>query len=258
MPIVYFFLLVCFVIAWPISLCLDWILGVEVSGTYSRSELMEIVEINKDREAKFEAEELGIVRGALKFSETRASSCMTPLDAAYHIDSRSVLDKVRKQAPCRLPHRPPKRVPRCLIIDTQALIMELLSKGHSRIPVHRPGDKADVFAVLFSDDLIGIGYDKRLPVMKVIDTCNGRARLHKVKETTSIINCFKYCQKQRVHLLVVTDDAGTTVGLLSMEDILEEIVQEEIVDESDPVINQAAISDRNSLVTRANSMLEGM
>ena len=105
-PIVYFFLAVCFVIAWPISKCLDWILGVEVSGTYSRAELMEIVKINMDRELKLQAEELGILQGALKFSETRAESCMTPLDATFHLDDTSVLDR--------------------------NLIIEILHRGHSR------------------------------------------------------------------------------------------------------------------------------
>lgn len=104
----------------------------------------------------------------------------------------------------------------------------LLTAGHSRIPVI--GES--------TDDIIGILYAKDL--LQYLHK-NGDAGVtlreiardpYYVPETTGIDTLLENMKRKRVHLAIVVDEYGGVAGLVSLEDILEEIVGE-IVDEYD-------------------------
>jgi CBS domain containing-hemolysin-like protein len=104
----------------------------------------------------------------------------------------------------------------------------LLQAGHSRIPVI--GES--------TDDIIGILYAKDL--LRYVNIVNGQPVALKeivrepyyVPETTGIDKLLEMMKRERVHVAIVVDEYGGVAGLVSMEDILEEIVGE-IVDEYD-------------------------
>ena len=104
----------------------------------------------------------------------------------------------------------------------------MLQAGHSRIPVI--GET--------TDDILGILYAKDL--LRHIDGVNGRQLTLKeivrepfyVPEATGIDKLLEMMKRERVHMAIVVDEYGGVAGLVSMEDILEEIVGE-IVDEYD-------------------------
>ena len=105
---------------------------------------------------------------------------------------------------------------------------QLLAAGHSRIPVI--GET--------TDDIVGILYAKDL--LKHVSTGKERSASLKeivrepyyVPETTGVDTLLENMKRKRVHLAIVVDEYGGVAGLVSMEDILEEIVGE-IVDEYD-------------------------
>ena len=106
---------------------------------------------------------------------------------------------------------------------------ELLEGGHSRVPV--VGETID--------DILGILYAKDL--LRHIDNGNGRAVTLKdivreaiyVPETTGIDNLLERMKREHVHIAIVIDEYSGVAGLVTLEDILEEIVGE-ITDEYDP------------------------
>jgi putative hemolysin len=111
------------------------------------------------------------------------------------------------------------------IDDVLALIIE---SGHSRYPVYR--ERADqVLGVLYAKDLFRAvrehGRDFKLG--EVV-----RKDVFFVAETHKIGALLKEMQSRRVHLAVVTDEFGGTAGIITLEDILEEIVGD-IQDEHD-------------------------
>lgn len=105
----------------------------------------------------------------------------------------------------------------------------MLEAGHSRVPVI--GET--------TDDIVGILYAKDL--LQYLDASNGRAAPLRdivreplyVPETTSIDKLLERLNRERVHMAIVIDEYSGVSGLVTMEDVLEEIVGE-IVDEYDP------------------------
>ena len=105
---------------------------------------------------------------------------------------------------------------------------EVLRSGHSRLLVVGDGGLDDVLGFLHAKDLLTVPEAVRsapLPLGKI-------RRLPIVRDDTIVDDVLLALQKARVHLALVADADGRTVGLVSLEDALEELVGE-IVDESD-------------------------
>jgi len=104
---------------------------------------------------------------------------------------------------------------------------EALALGRSRLPVYEDN----------VDDVIGIGYAKDL--MRAEHDGHGgdpvRAHVrpaHFVPETKRLTDLLREMQERKFHLSVVVDEYGSTAGLVTLEDLIEELVGE-IVDEYD-------------------------
>jgi len=100
--------------------------------------------------------------------------------------------------------------------------------GHTRIPIHKESiDK--IVGILHAKDLLklwGEDPESKLP-FEVL-----RAPYF-VPETQNISEILKNLKEKKTHLAIVTDEYGGTAGIITIEDILEEIVGE-ILDEHDP------------------------
>lgn len=103
----------------------------------------------------------------------------------------------------------------------------VLASGKSRIPV-TGDDLDDVVGVLYARDLLVLmdSGEGPLPVTKVMRP------VHFIPETKRVSELLRELQQSKVHLAVVVDEFGGTAGLVTIEDLLEEIVGE-IVDEYD-------------------------
>lgn len=111
-------------------------------------------------------------------------------------------------------------------IDTDALFQIVVESGYSRIPV---------FAETF-DNIIGVLYVKDLlPHLKELQNFNWNSVVRPayfVPETKKVKELLNELQIQKIHMAIVVDEYGGTTGIVTLEDILEEIVGE-ISDESD-------------------------
>jgi gliding motility-associated protein GldE len=106
------------------------------------------------------------------------------------------------------------------------VLKQINDTGYSRLPVY-DGNLDQIKGILFTKDL--------LPYLNENDNFNWQSLLRKpffVPESKKIDDLLKDFQKNRVHLAIVVDEFGGTSGLISMEDILEEIFGE-INDEFD-------------------------
>ncbi|MDQ3973531.1 MAG: hemolysin family protein, partial [Actinomycetota bacterium] len=112
----------------------------------------------------------------------------------------------------------------------------MLREGHSRIPVYRD-DRDKIVGLVYAKDVLGRLHsdgDEDGPWEDLLRPA------YFVPELKTVDGLLRELQSQRVHLAIVVDEYGATAGLVTIEDILEEIVGE-IVDEYDreePLIEQ--------------------
>ena len=107
--------------------------------------------------------------------------------------------------------------------------------GHSRFPFTPTGDLDDVDGIILAKDLLFLDHD--LPEgdePAEPDWQRIKAQLLVVPENKHLDEALRLFQEQRKHLAVVVDEYGGTQGVVTLEDVLEEIVGE-IVDETDLV-----------------------
>ena len=113
------------------------------------------------------------------------------------------------------------------IDDTRdAIIQKVIDEGYSRVPVYK--DSIDnIIGIIYSKDLISAAEFRELIVLTDI-----LRPVYFVPETKQIGEILKDFQKKRIHLGIVVNEHGNVEGLITLEDIIEEIVGE-IEDEYD-------------------------
>jgi len=104
------------------------------------------------------------------------------------------------------------------------LIRVIKESGFSRIPIYR-GTIDNIIGMVYSKDIIlNLGSQKR--IKDLMRLC------YFIPENMKLIFILNYFRKNKIHLAVVVDEYGGTTGLVTLEDVLEEIVGE-ILDETD-------------------------
>ncbi len=127
-------------------------------------------------------------------------------------------------------------VPQSLTIKDAAR-MEERWRMHSRVPVY-DGEPDNVVGIALSQDILmaaAVGQEtlKLSQLMRPV---------HFVPETAPLDRIFVDFFERYQHLFVVVDEYGSVTGVISMEDILEEIIGREIVDESDKARNMRELA----------------
>jgi putative hemolysin len=140
----------------------------------------------------------------------------------------------------------------CTSLDTPLeKVKELINKhGHSRIPIYK--DNIDnIIGTLHAKDLLLIEREKELDLSKLV------RKPYFIPESKKIDELLKEMKKEKIHLAVVVDEYGGTSGLVTMEDILEEIVGE-IQDEYDMEEEKIKRLDEKNFRVSANISIEDL
>ncbi len=163
-------------------------------------ELLSVVS-EAEQERDFGQAERHMIRAVVDFSTRQVDEVMTP---------RTEMEGIEKT-------------------DDLLVIREFINEaGHSRIPVYEE-DLDHIVGVLYAKDLLD--YLARDAAEFRIDEVLREARF--VPETKPIAEMLLEFQRDKVHLAIVLDEYGGTAGLVTIEDVIEEIVGE-IQDEFEP------------------------
>jgi len=166
---------------------------------WSREEIQDIIQKS---ETDIDAEEKSMLAGVLEVSETQVRDVMIPRSQMVVID----IDD-----------------------DINEMIRVIVESGHSRFPVMGE-DRDEVLGVLLAKDLLryfGRKAGQDVPVRKLLRPA---AVIPESKRLNALLNEFRASHN---HMAIVVDEYGGVSGLLTIEDVLEEIVGE-IDDEHDP------------------------
>ncbi|MCK5130675.1 MAG: HlyC/CorC family transporter [Candidatus Sabulitectum sp.] len=112
--------------------------------------------------------------------------------------------------------------------DIGSIVAQVKKAGHSRIPVYRKIID-DIAGVLYAKDLLGVPLDAEDGKFKLENIIR---EAYFVPEFKRIDELFAEFQTNRIHMAVVVDEYGGTAGIVTMEDIVEEVFGE-IRDEFD-------------------------
>ena len=102
--------------------------------------------------------------------------------------------------------------------------------GYSRIPVYE-GDLDNVIGILYYKDFYSLAYNKSTTINSIL-----KPAIY-VTKTQKVNDLMKELQDKQLHMAIVTDEYGSTAGVVTLEDILEEIVGD-IWDEHDEIIEE--------------------
>jgi len=194
---------IAYPIARPIAMVLDHFLGNELPTTYSNKELMDIISEHEDSEhSPIDEDEERIMHGALQFSHMRVREVMTPEDKVVMFEKNQRL--------------------------SQEFFAEVNNSGFSRIPVYS-GNRTNVVGILYVKDLLieqdGVALHE---TAEAFDT--GYIQVKSSDLLDVVLGRMLKCSQ---HLAIVKNKNNQFVGVISMEDVIEEIIQQEIEDEDD-------------------------
>jgi len=140
----------------------------------------------------------------------------------------------------------------CMIdinIPSKEIIKEVLNSGHSRVPLYENGQD-NIIGVLHVKDILKSISNAEV-VLSEIDTRKIMRSTWFVPETTSLVKQLKAFQQKREHFAVVVDEYGALMGIVTLEDILEEIVGD-IQDEYDEEITGINKLKEGGAILRGN------
>ncbi|KAF9200283.1 hypothetical protein BGZ49_009494, partial [Haplosporangium sp. Z 27] len=196
--------------AYPIAWLLDSWLGVHHGTTYRRTELKTLVSLHQvDGIGELTDDEVTIIASVLDLKEKPVSSVMTPLEDVFTLSEDAILD--------------------------EQLMEEIVSAGYSRIPIYRHDDPNNFIGMLLVKRLITYDPEDHIPVRQF--TINS---LPEAAPNTSCLDILNFFQEGRSHMAIVTSEPGgfgVPVGVITLEDVIEELLGEEIVDESDVYVD---------------------
>ena len=172
---------------------------VSFSSLISREEIDHIVSEGSANGALEEGERK-MIHGVIAFEDTRVSEVMAPRIDVYAINDEGTAAEAVK-----------------IFVES----------GHSRIPVYKE-DLDDVIGVLYAKDLLAplVNADRDISILKVM-----RKPLF-VPETMKTDEALEIMKKSKKHIAIVVDEYGGTAGVITLEDLIEEIVGD-IQDEYD-------------------------
>lgn len=169
------------------------------AGMVTEAEIMTLVDAGEE-EGAIEMEEKEMIYSVFQLDQTLAREIMLPRIDMVALDIETPLPEA---------------------IDL------ILKSGHSRIPLYEES-LDNIVGLLYAKDLLSVWSEDRQSV-------NLRAimrKTHFVPETKRVLDLLRELQHEKVHMAVVIDEYGGTAGLVTIEDVVEEIVGE-IRDEYD-------------------------
>ncbi|KAL1801336.1 hypothetical protein ACET3X_001678 [Alternaria dauci] len=211
-PIVLGLMYIMGIIAWPTAKLLDYLLGEDHGTVYKKGGLKTLVSLHQSlglEHERLNEDEVTIITAVLDLKAKAVGNIMTPMKDVFTMSSDTILD--------------------------EKMMDNILSAGYSRIPIHTPENENNFVGMLLVKMLIT--YDPE-DALRVRDFA--LATLPETRPETSCLDILNFFQEGKSHMVLVSEfpaEARGAVGVVTLEDVIEELIGEEIIDESDVFID---------------------
>jgi len=205
-------------------------IGIEPVGeheVHSPEELRYLIQ-ESSKQGALEFSEQELIENVFQFTETTAGQVMVPRSRIIGLEMSMRIDE---------------------------LLDHVMEEGYSRLPVYK-GSVDEITGIVYAKDLLTLMHHKDLIIIHDI--------LHPayfVSEDVKLKKLLRDMQIHKVHMAIVLDEFGGTAGLITLEDVIEELVgniQDEYDDET-PVLSSTTANDFELLasvhIAEANEVL---
>lgn len=199
---------------------LSLIIKSPVDQGITEEELLTIVD-EAEQDGNLDKDESELIRSAIEFNELEVRDIFTP-----RIDIAAIPSDISKEEAAHV----------------------FSETGYSRLPVYE-GTLDNVIGILYLKDFYNSAFNRRTNIADIIKP------VIYVPKSKKISDLRKELQQQQLHIAVVMDEFGCTVGIVTLEDILEELVGE-IWDEHDEVIREISEVAENRYIVSGKANIE--
>ncbi|MES9831627.1 MAG: hemolysin family protein [Candidatus Thiodiazotropha sp. DIVDIV] len=223
-PIIYGFMRIIYPLVWLFLQFTNWVQSSTKAmddPLITESEVITLIE-HGEEEGVIDTGEREMIERIFNFNDLKAEDVMTPRRQVFRLDGRRSLR------------------------DT---LPDILKEGYSRIPVYSD-DPDEIVNVIILRDIIGLIAKGELDVE--LSTL-GQEPLF-TSAITPIDELIRTLKNKSTHLAVVVDEHGAMVGVISLEDMLEELVGE-IYDESDEKPDDIMVLNEHKILVKGTAEL---
>ena len=185
-----------------------------------QKEIQQLIDVGEE-EGLLSEDEGEMIQSILSFSDTLAREIMVPRTDAIIISADTQIEE---------------------------LLQLVIQEGHSRFPVHG-GSIDNIIGILHVKDLLSCWSEDHLDLKDIVRTP------YFIPETKKISHLLKELRDKKSHMAIVIDEYGGTAGLVTIEDIIEEIIGE-IHDEYDNEDTLMVATDEGDLLVDARLEIE--
>lgn len=210
-PIVLAIMYFMYPIAYPTACVLDYFLGESHGTIYKKAGLKSLVSLHRSDETidGLTEDEVHIIASVLDLREKYVVDVMTPIEDVFTISINAILD--------------------------ESLVNKILTNGYSRIPIRESENGSNYIGMLLVKSLISYDTDDNLPVSHFPISA-----LPETFPDTSCLDILNFFQEGKSHMAIVSSNPGGyggALGVITLEDVIESLIGEEIVDETDVFVD---------------------
>jgi putative hemolysin len=216
-PIIKYMMIITHPFVWLLSISTNFVLKLlrikplPLEGKITEKDIKEMI-VSGHIEGLYQTYEKRMLERVFQFDDLTAKIIMTPINEVYHIKLND---------------------------DENQMMKELIESGYSRVPVVNQENQFK--GIILTKDLLNITIDATQKFQDFI-----REPLV-INETSKINNVFHQMRKGNMHFAIVKNKKGQTTGIVTLEDIVEEVVGN-IYDEYDETSAIESIDDLTYIV----------
>eukprot|EP01053_Blabericola_migrator_P006504 Blabericola_migrator_1__6503@NODE_327_length_9735_cov_125_899772_g264_i0_p2_GENE_NODE_327_length_9735_cov_125_899772_g264_i0NODE_327_length_9735_cov_125_899772_g264_i0_p2_ORF_typecomplete_len579_score37_48DUF21/PF01595_20/9_2e38CBS/PF00571_28/1_8e04CBS/PF00571_28/0_15DUF1195/PF06708_11/1_7DUF1195/PF06708_11/1_8e02_NODE_327_length_9735_cov_125_899772_g264_i078139549 len=208
-PMVYFLETILFPVAYPLAKLLDLLLGKELGVTYTRDQLNFLLRHHGTEAKVLGIDEIQLLEGSLRLHQTQAKSVMIPINQAFGLHTGQLL--------------------------TKSTLAHIIGSGYSRFPVFKTPTRECISCFLHLKDLALINPQDHISV-EAATALMGRYMIT-ASQSITLLKLLSVFSGGRSRMCLLMDEGRhAPSGIITMEDIYQQIIQNHNQDEFSPVL----------------------